>query len=217
MTTLREIDIARCYDSRWDRHYAAAKLRSDPLYQALAGALADSALPLLDIGCGIGLAAHFLRSRGIAVPVHGLDYDARKITAAQRAASRGGLQLVSFSRHDARQGLPDHCGNVCILDILQFFTPSDQEALLREAAARVAPGGVLLIRSGLRDDSLRFRVTIAGDLLARATLWMKAAPVHYPSEGDFRRALAPHGEVAIAPLWGRTPFNNHWIVMRRPV
>ena len=216
MTTLREIDIARLYDSPWNRHYAAAKLRTDPLYQALAGALAGGSLPLLDIGCGIGLAAQFLRSRGIAVPIHGLDYDARKIEAARCAARRGGLKQVTFSQHDAREGLPGHCGNVCILDILQFFAPVDQETLLQEAAARVAPGGVLLIRSGLRDDSLRFKITIAGDLLAKATWWMKAAPVHYPDSDDFRRMLAPHGAVEIAPLWGRTPFNNHWIVMRRP-
>ena len=172
-------------------------------------------MPLLDIGCGIGLSAFFLRSHGIDVPVHGLDYDERKIEAANAAARRGGFADVSFSRHDAREGLPDHHGNVCILDILQFFTPSDRETLLREAADRVAPGGLLLIRSGLRDDSWRFRITVAGDLLAKATCWMKAAPTHYPAAEDFHRVLSPRGSVEIHPLWGRTPFNNHWIAMRR--
>ncbi len=217
MTDPRTVtSIARLYESHWNRHYAAAKLRSDPLYQALAAALDGSGLPLLDVGCGIGLSAFFLRRHGIAVPVHGLDYDARKIAAANAAAARDGIDDVTFSRHDAREGLPDHQGNVCILDILQFFSPSARETLLRAAAQRVAPGGLLLIRSGLRDASLRFKITVAGDLLAKATFWMKAAPTHYPAAEDFHRILSPFGSLEISPLWGRTPFNNHWIAMRRP-
>jgi 2-polyprenyl-3-methyl-5-hydroxy-6-metoxy-1,4-benzoquinol methylase len=212
--TLRE--IAACFPSHWDRHYAASKLRTDPLYQALAADLAGSALPLLDIGCGIGLSAHFLRASGIDVPVHGLDYDVRKIRSARQAAASAGLGGVTFEAHDARRGLPDHQGNVCILDILQFFDPAAQETLLRLAASRVAPGGLLLIRSGIRDDSWRFKITVAGDLLAKATRWMKAAPTHYPTRADFERILGPFGDLEITPLWGKTPFNNHWIRMATP-
>lgn len=208
--------IAALFVSRWNRHYAAAKLRTDPLYHALADALDGSDLPLLDVGCGIGLSAFFLRGRGSSQPIHGLDYDSRKIDAAQNAAVRGGFRNLTFRTHDAREGLPDHHGNVCILDILQFFEPADREKLLLEAAARVAPGGMLLIRSGLRDASARFKITVAGDLLAKATFWMKAAPTHYPTADDFRTILSPHGTIQISPLWGRTPFNNHWIAMRRP-
>jgi len=208
-------DIAASFPSHWDRHYAASKMRTDPLYEALAADLTGSTLPLLDIGCGIGLAAHFLRSRGIDVLTHGLDYDPRKIHSARQAAAAAGLEEVTFDSHDVRLGLPEHQGNVCILDILQFFEPAAQESLLTLAASRVAPGGLLLIRSGIRDDSWRFKITVAGDLLAKATRWMKAAPSHYPTRGDFERILGPHGDLEISPLWGKTPFNNHWIRMRK--
>ena len=208
--------IASLYSGRWNQHYVAAKLRTDPLYTALAGKLRHSSLPLLDLGCGLGLLAFFLRAHGIEVPIHGLDYDSRKIEGARRAADLSGTRDVVFSTHDARQGLPEHRGNVSILDILQFFTALEQERLLRLAADRVAPGGRLIIRSGLRDDSLRFRITVAGDLLAKATFWMKAAPTHYPAAEDFHRILAPCGDVEIHPLWGGTPFNNHLIVLTRP-
>ncbi len=211
----RDRAIAELFDGHWNRNYTASKLRTDPLYQALAATLADSPMPLLDLGCGLGLSAFFLRSRGIEVPIHGLDYDERKIDGARLAAKRGGFRDLSFSAHDARRGLPSHRGNVSILDILQFFTPDEQETLLHQAAERVAPGGLLVIRSGLKDDSMRFRITVAGDLLAKATLWMKAAPTHYPTAADFERLLAPFGSVEISPLWGGTPFNNHLIVLRR--
>jgi 2-polyprenyl-3-methyl-5-hydroxy-6-metoxy-1,4-benzoquinol methylase len=207
----REKAIAALFDGHWDRHYSASKLRTDPLYQALARDLRNSSLPLLDIGCGIGLSAFFLRAHGMEFPIHGLDYDPRKIRSATRAVEASGLTGVTFAQHDARDGLPPHHGNVSILDILQFFTPPEQQSLLQSAVSLVAPGGVLLIRSGIRDDSWRFKTTVAGDLLAKATRWMKAPPTHYPTRGDFERILTGFGELEISPLWGKTPFNNHWI------
>lgn len=207
--------IPAFFERRWDRHYVAAKLRTDPLYTALARDLSNSHMPLLDIGCGMGLSAFFLRAQGMNFPIHGLDYDARKIRSALSAAESANLTQVTFEQHDARHGLPAHHGNVCILDILQFFTPEEQEILLKQAAALVAPGGMLLIRSGIRDDSLRFKITVAGDLLAKATLWMKAPPTHYPSRQDFERILSDFGKLEITPLWGKTPFNNHWIRLQK--
>ncbi len=207
--------IASLFPSRWEHHYVSAKLRTDPLYRALEIELRGSESPLLDLGCGLGLLAFFLRAKGIKVPIHGLDYDQRKVEMATHAAETSGTRDVTFSHHDARSGLPDHQGNVSILDILQFFTPTEQETLLNLAAARVAPGGKLVIRSGLRDDSTRFKVTVLGDLLAKATFWMKAAPTHYPTADDFQRILTSFGKVEISPLWGGTPFNNHLIVLTR--
>ncbi|NJM37976.1 MAG: class I SAM-dependent methyltransferase [Akkermansiaceae bacterium] len=207
--------IAALFPGRWDSHYVASKLRTDPLYTALEENLRGSQLPLLDLGCGLGLSALFLRAAGINLPIHGLDYDSRKIESAKRAISQGKIKDVSFAHHDARQGLPEHHGNVSILDILQFFTPAEQETLLKLAASRVAPGGKLIIRSGLRDHSFRFKITVAGDWLAKATSWMKAAPTHYPTSEDFQRILQPFGVIEISPLWGKTPFNNHLIVLTR--
>ena len=208
--------IASLFAGRWNRNYVAAKLRTDPLYDALEQHLRASTLPLLDLGCGLGLLAFSLRTAGTTVPVHGLDYDSRKIESALQAASLSGYGGLDFSHHDARQGLPEHCGNVSILDILQFFTPEEQTALLQQAASRVAAGGKLIIRSGLRDTSVRFKVTVLGDLVAKATFWMKAAPTHYPTSNDFHRLLTPYGRVEITPLWGKTPFNNYLIVLTRP-
>jgi 2-polyprenyl-3-methyl-5-hydroxy-6-metoxy-1,4-benzoquinol methylase len=215
MSTVNSKKIAALFPGRWDRNYVAAKLRTDPLYSALADHLRHSALPLLDLGCGLGLLAFFLREEGIQVPILGLDYDSRKIDSARRATASSKAADLTFSYHDARSGLPEHRGNVSILDILQFFTPLEQESLLKLAASRVAPGGKLIIRSGLRDASWRFKITVLGDWLAKATFWMKAAPTHYPTPGDFQQILAPFGTVEISPLWGRTPFNNHLIVMIR--
>jgi 2-polyprenyl-3-methyl-5-hydroxy-6-metoxy-1,4-benzoquinol methylase len=201
------------YPGIWARSYVSSKVKTDPLYGAVFSELEDSEMPLLDLGCGMGLLAFYLREGGLHFPIHGLDYDSRKIGAARRVAEMLSHRQLSFDTHDARSGLPEHAGNVSILDILQFFTPDEQEALLNLAAARVAPGGKLVIRSGLRDESWRFKMTVAGDLLAKVSAWMKAAPTHYPTAADFERILSAHGKVRIEPLWGGTPFNNHLIVL----
>ena len=200
---------------RRDRYYVAAKVRSDPLYDAVFRELGQSGLPLLDVGCGLGLLAFYLRERGFKPPVRSLDYDARKVAEASRIATEHRFPGLGFEHHDARAGLPEHAGNVTILDILQFFQPDELDPLLRAAAERVAPGGKLVIRSAMRDASWRHRVTIAGDVLAKVTFWMKAAPVHYPSRTDFEQILAPFGRLTISPLWGRTPFNSYLIVLQR--
>lgn len=205
--------LAAPFPGTWDRTYVASKLKTDPLYGAVYEELRTSELPLLDLGCGLGLLAFYLRERGLDFPIRGLDYDARKIASADQAAAGLRHRELAFATHDAREGLPEHLGNVSILDILQFFTPAEQEALLHLAAARLAPGGKLVIRSGLRDESRRFKVTVFCDYLAKASFWMKAAPTHYPAADDFTRILSPYGRVRISPLWGGTPFNNHLIVL----
>lgn len=209
-------EIASLFTGRWNRYYVATKLGTDPLYAALRENLRSSDLPLLDIGCGLGLLALFLRAEGLTFPIHGLDYDSEKIETATQVIARSGVPGVSFAHSDVRSGLPPHCGNLSILDILQFLTPTEQEKLLVLAASRLAPGGKLIIRSGLRDPSWRFKITVLGDLLAKLTFWMKAAPTHYPTGSDFQRILAPFGAVSIRPLWGNTPFNNYLIVLIRP-
>lgn len=215
MTATLAKKLAAPFPNRWDRGYVATKVKTDPLYGAVYDELRGSDLPLLDLGCGLGLLAFYLRERGLAFPIRGVDYDPRKIRSAEKVAAALSLKGLTFATHDARSGLPEHSGNVSILDILQFFTPSEQEILLGRAASLVAPGGKLVIRSGLRDKSMRFRITVAGDFLAKASFWMKAAPTHYPSADDFRRILSPFGRVSISPLWGGTPFNNHLIVLEK--
>ncbi len=104
-----------------------------------------------------------------------------------------------------------------ILDILQFFDEQGRRDLLKAAATRVAPGGKLLIRSGLRENNARFFSTWLGDVFAKCTFWMRSGPVSYPTAAFFREALGQEGlAVEIRPFWGKTPFNNFLISAVRP-
>ena len=209
-------EIAAACDRRWDRHYTKSKLATDPVYKAVADVLHGTKSPVLDIGCGIGLLAHYLRACGITSRVDGFDFDERKIRSAVNMARRAALTDVNFHCVDAREGLSAFSGSVVILDVLQYLRPEQQDELLQDAARRVASGSYFVIRSGLRDESWRYFVTRMGDWVAKLTFWMKAAPVQYPTADGLTQLLTEQGlEVSIAPLWGGTPFNNHLIVARR--
>ncbi|MFU8893151.1 MAG: class I SAM-dependent methyltransferase [Luteolibacter sp.] len=208
--------ISSLCSGQWLPRYTRSKIMTDPLYGGIHAELKSSPLPLLDIGCGLGILAMTLRERGWKNPVSGIDYDASKIREGKIMLIRGGYDGISLAQGDARTGLPDHQGDVTILDIMQFFDVESQKELLKAAAARVAPGGKLLIRSGLREKNVRFFITWIVDLFAKCTFWMRAAPVCYPTAALFHDVLGAEGfEVEVRPFWGNTPFNNYLIVAKR--
>lgn len=208
---------ARRFGNRRDYYYSRGKLGSDPLYPGVLAALAPAQGPLLDIGCGLGLLAHVLRQHGQLQSYRGVDIDADKIARAQRAGARAALADAAFACLDASARLPDHHGSVALLDVLQYLPADAQGALLREAAARVAPEGRLVIRTTLADRSGRDRATRLTDMLAHLVGWMGTRPRHYPDAASVRAPLEAAGlQLTMAPLYGNTPFNN-WLIVAAPV
>ena len=207
----------RMLGNRYDYYYTLAKLRTDPLYPGVLDALRGSKAPLLDLGCGLGLLAHALRTDGQALPYLGVDIDAPKIERARRIAARSELPRVRFEVMDLSRGYPAHSGSVAILDVLQFLTREQQATLLDAATAMLAPGALLVIRAALDDGGPRIRRTRAGDRFAALTGWMPDRPRHYPTVEELRARLDAAGlDADIRPWFGNTPFNNWLVVARRP-
>jgi SAM-dependent methyltransferase len=211
-------EIARRIAARlrwpWHRDYARAKLRFDPAYAAVADLVAGGTTAVLDIGCGFGLLGFYLRERGFRGGYRGVDFDAAKIAEARRITLSHRIDLV-FDDGDAN-ALPPFAGHVVLLDVLHYLTAADQQALLREAAARVAPGALLIVRNVVRDHSWRFRVTVWEERLAHALRWMRSPPRHFPDLAEIEEPLRAAGFVVdVRPLWGSTPFNSFAIVASR--
>ena len=218
MDAARREAIARQYlPSRRHYYYALFKLATDPLYDAVASALAGTDAPLLDLGCGVGLLAHVRNAAGLAMSYVGVDNDARKIALATAAAERAELAHTRFATADLALGLPAHQGSVAILDLLQYLPPARVPALIAEAGACVTANGRLIIRSGLQAAGWRTGVTRTADRFARAVRWMNTAPRAYPTHESLLAQLAAQGLMAESrPLWGNTPFNNWLVLARRP-
>lgn len=209
--------IAGYYDSRLQRGYVRGKLASDPVYAAAAAIVAETPLPLLDIGCGIGLLGQYLHADGQHQPYLGLDHDGRKIDAGRRAAQRAGLDgVITLQQADVAE-LPPLRGHVALLDVLHYLPATRQQALLEAAIRHLAPQGCLIIRNVLREPNWRFHATRVEEFFLQASGWIPGGVQHYPSADELRLPLQRAGlDARIESLRGRTPYNSYLIVARMP-
>ena len=193
-------------------YYAIGKIALDPAYPAVASILRGSQRPLLDLGCGMGLLAAYLRANGHRAPILGLDVDERKIDVAQQVL--GGTRQ-EFHAGDA-MNFPDHCGDIVMLDVLHYFSDEDQQLLLKKIAASIAPRGVALIRLALNESNWRFAATKFEEWFVHFSRWISKCGWNFPTRDE---VLSPFNEEGLAgdvrPMWGLTPFNSHLFTFRR--
>lgn len=207
--------IASLYNNHLQRCYVRSKLVSDPVYAATAALIAGSSLPMLDIGCGIGLLGQYLHAQGHRQPYLGLDHDQRKIAAGQLAVQRAGLDAVMSLQHADAAELPPMRGHVALLDVLHYLPAERQSVLLQAAIRHLAPHGCLIIRNVLREPNWRFHATRIEEFFLRASGWIPGGAQHYPTADELRTPLENAGlDVSIEPLRGHTPFNSYLIVAR---
>ncbi|MEA2240187.1 MAG: hypothetical protein QOC81_4911 [Thermoanaerobaculia bacterium] len=177
----------------------------DPVYDAVFERLRGSGEPLLDVGCGIGVLPLYLRERGFAAPIRGLDHDERKI-----AIARSVVPDAQFDTGDARAAM-DRGGTVVLLDLLHYFTSEEQREILGAAAAHAT---TVIIRDAIRDGSWRYRLTYAQEMFSRSVRWLRAERLHFATRDEVIKPFAGFN-VEVVPLYGRTPFNNYLFVFRR--
>jgi SAM-dependent methyltransferase len=128
-----------------DRYGSAERVWSGRVNPRLAEVAAE--LPAgraLDLGCGEGADALWLAERGWDVVA--VDVSATALRrATEAAADRNLLESISFQRHDLNESFPE--GTFDLVSAQYFHSPAhlDRDAVLRLAADRVNPGGVLLI------------------------------------------------------------------------
>jgi len=201
--------FASRYPTPFLRSYARVKIATDPVYAAVFDLLRDSTEPLLDIGCGVGVLALYLREQGFRGTIHGIDHDERKIAVARKVVGADESLLLSVG--DARTP-PAFRGNVVLLDVLHYFDDADQSLILRNAAKA---GGMIIIRDAIRDGSLRCHMTYTQETLARVGGWLKAERLHFPTREAIERSFNSDFREEVRPMWGRMPFNNYLFVFRR--
>lgn len=212
--TVAERAADRFRNSKFLHGYAKGKAAWDPAYAFVARTLGGSTHPILDIGCGMGLLAAYLRESGCKQRILGIEPAAGKIkTALERVGEA--YALVEFRLGDARS-LPEFSGDIVMLDVLHYMPAGTQKAVLEEIAGRIRPGGRALIRTTFRDGSWRYCATLLEEMFVRISGWIRGGKCHFPTEEE---VLAPfrgtEWKVTVKPMWGRTPFNSHMVSICR--
>ncbi|MEP6885453.1 MAG: methyltransferase domain-containing protein [Gammaproteobacteria bacterium] len=207
---------------RFAYYFARGKLRTDPVYRAILElGLLRGRTRVLDLGCGQGLLAAWLRAaeqgyeRGSwprgwppapqTLSTRGIELMARDVERARCAfgstseVSQADIRSASFGAVDA----------VVILDVLHYLNPQSQLEVLQRVRAALPAGGLLLLRVGDAGAGLRFRY---GQLSDQLMMLMRGHPVvaqHCRSIAQWRVLLKECGFASEAQTMSQgTPFAN---------
>ena len=175
---------------------------------------------VLDLGCGQGLLAAWLKAADIChargswprtwppapqvVSTRGIELKARYVKRA-RAALGSALDVTHADIRRASFGTADA---VVILDVLHYLTPQAQLDVLQRARAALEPRGLLLLRVGDADAGLRFR---CGQWCDELMMLLRGHPrvQHCRSVAQWRELLRDCGfDSEAKPMSRGTPFAN---------
>jgi SAM-dependent methyltransferase len=130
----------------WDAHYGQkAQVWSGEPNAGLVAEVSDLAPgTALDLGCGEGGDAIWLATRGWRVTAADVSQTALD-RAAAAAEAAGVADRIDWQRHDLAATFPAGTFDLVSAQFLQSPIDLPADAILRRAAAAVAPGGTLLV------------------------------------------------------------------------
>lgn len=201
-----------CEGGRWLQGYVRGKLRYDPIFPAAQTIISRSPLPIMDLGCGLGLLGLWLRIHGITSAYYGCDLSDWKIAVGNKAAER--LGFGNFKIEESNMCLYPLAtpSIVCALDVIHYLPPDVQASLIKKMALAAQDGSVVLLRTGVRGCGWRSGATLLEEWWTRWSGWIRGGHLNFPSLPALIRAFEAEGcRVKHQPLWGKTPFSSYWL------
>lgn len=205
---------------RFAWYFARGKLSGDPVFAGLLemGAITNGAR-LLDLGCGQGLLASWLRAarqlfeegqwqtRWPEPPRLSAYRGIELMVSDVQRASAAGTENVEFVQGDIRTTDFGKADTVVILDVLHYIEPEEQEQVLKRVREALLPSGKLVLRIGDADGGLPF---LYSNLVDRVVFFLRGhrvAKLHTRSLREWRDLLSGLGfNVESLPMNKGTPF-----------
>ncbi|MSP62098.1 MAG: DUF2062 domain-containing protein [Myxococcales bacterium] len=189
------------------RMYAFFKYRLDPCYRAIAPLVPDGAFAV-DLGTGMGMLPLVLALLPGKRRVLGVDWDAPKLAAGRTAAA--GLDGVELAFGDARDFTIPPCDVITLVDVLHYYEPPVQRALLSRCAESLRPGGLLLVREGDAARQSGARWTRSLEAAAVGIGWNRGdGRPKFRSLDDLRAEIESLGfQVQVDPVAGKLHPGN---------
>jgi uncharacterized protein len=146
----RKVERLYRYQGKFVEQFVHWKMKTDPMFGLLDGAVPRNGF-VLDLGCGYGLATHWLAHITDQRTLLGVDYDENKIRVAQRTAPQD--QRIKFELRDILNWEYPPCDVVLLLDVLHYWMPEKQDLILSKARRALRPGGRLILREAAHAQS----------------------------------------------------------------
>jgi len=143
----RKVERLYRYQGKFVEQFVHWKMKIDPVFARLHDAVPRQGV-VLDLGCGYGMASHWLTFGTPDRQVLGVDYDEDKIRVARRTAPDH--PRLRFEQANLLEWNFPACDAILLLDVLHYWTPDKQQHLLDKARAALRPGGRLVLRDAAR-------------------------------------------------------------------
>lgn len=209
----RQVRAAYAAAGRGDRFHVAVRLRSCPFPQV------EAHLPragrVLDLGCGHGVFSLFLASSSPQRTVVGVDVDGDKLVTARGAAERSGLPVTFTEAVDG--AVPDGPWDaVTIVDVLYLLGLDAALDLVAQAAAALAPGGVLVIKEIDVRPRWKYRLTRWQEVVStRVTRITQGEGVDFVPPDDIAGAMTAAGLAVERHPLDRGAVHPHLLLVGR--
>jgi len=187
----RKVERLYRYQGKLVEQFVHWKMKTDPMFGSL-----DAVVPrngfVLDLGCGYGLATHWLASFTDGRIFRGVDYDEDKIRVAQRTAPQH--PRIKFESGDILDCDYPPCDTILLLDVLHYWTPEKQQLILNKARQALRPGGRLVLRDAARaDNAAHRRVDFWEKFATRFGLNKTNEGLHFQTRAGLETALQRAG------------------------
>ena len=156
---------------------------------------------VLDVGCGHGLLAMKMALSAPGRAVLATDHDEQRIEVARLAGA--GIDNLQF---EVSTGSPVQGGNgpeamgtfdaIMMIDFLHYFSPEEQDSMIRQAYTKLAPGGWLLAREVDQHTGLLSKINQLYEKLATCTGFTRSNAVDtmtFRSQPEWEAKFAEHG------------------------
>src|ERR1700744_4538263 len=196
------------------------KLRRDPVFRSLLErCLLRGRGRILDLGCGQGLLAAWLKAAQLSYQTGSWPH---RWAAAPHPGSTRGIELMDRDVERARRALGPQCDisqgdirqaefgvtdAVVILDVLHYITRDEQIQVLKRGRAALPAKGLLLLRIGDAGAGLRFRYSQWVDRLVMRCRGHTRVDMHCRSSDQWGAVVVGCGfEVEQTPMSEGTGF-----------
>ncbi len=175
---------------------------------------------VLEVGCGHGVFSLLAAVSSPERTVVGVDVDERKVPHARAATARAREAGADVDIAVAPPGeLPDGPWDaIVVVDVAYLLDAASQRHLVQECAARLAPGGVLVVKEMALRPAWKFRWNAIQETLSVRVLGItRGAEMTFMDPVEMGGWMGTDGlDVRHLPLHKGYPHPHHLVVGRRP-
>jgi 1-acyl-sn-glycerol-3-phosphate acyltransferase len=187
----RKVNRLYRYQGKFVEQFVYWKMKTDPVFEVL-----DAVVPrhghVLDLGCGYGIATHWLACHTDRRTFFGVDYDEEKIRVALRTAPQNAR--IRFELQDLLNWEYPACDTVLLLDVLHYWSPEKQRRILSRARCALRSGGRLILREAVRAQGGAHRRVVFWERIATRIRHNKTEEgLHFQTLAELEAALRDAG------------------------